>query len=342
MIKPQYHEMYEWNYTDRENDCIIEFHFPGTFNPDCVESKLNNNKTALMVSFAGNPPIVCGALFGTASGIEISLKEQTYSIVITKNQNEKWPILIKMVHPDYQTIDPKSAFICYQELCSLPDDKTSQNLAIQFLEKSANAGYLNALQILGQIYLNTEDHYAEGAVLLKHGADKYKDPICCYHIGLVCVSHIDEIDAGIQYLTRSAEGGYGMANFTLGQIYSPISNIKYEHKDGAKAMQYFKSVPEENITPALLTEMAQFYEQGIGVEKDEKKAEELRGKANEMIQKMLETAKANHQILSADDQQDISEQNTPKTSTSQTIFMVGAISAFVAGFGYMVYRRFTK
>ncbi|EAY09926.1 hypothetical protein TVAG_482000 [Trichomonas vaginalis G3] len=347
MIKTQYKDLYEWKYTDNSNYCTVEFNFPEEFNADCIEYKLNEEKTAIIVTIPQYVPIVCGLLFAKALGIEASINNTTYTFKILKEKNEPWPILIKMIHPEFQMVDPKSAFLIFQQLSSVPDDENSHKLAYQFLENSARVGYLYALQVLGGIYLDTESREKEGMALLKQGADQYNEPLCCFQVGLLYATRYGDVETGIQYLIRSGEGGYGVAYFTLGQIYSPISNFQYDHKDAKKAMEYFNLVQEEHISPALLTEMSQFYEQGLGVEKDLKKAEELRNRANDLLQKIMEDAKSKQQDLSNDQevQQDVQvaqEQPKSEISTAQTIGLVGAVSAFVVGFGYMVYKRLSK
>lgn len=342
MIKNLYKELYEWKFTDAPNECTIQFNFPETLNAECIEHKLNSTNEAIIVTIAQHVPIICGQLFAKAKDMKVNIENHTYTITITKEEAGPWPILIKMIHPDFQMIDPKSAFICFQQLSTVPDNPDTAKLGYQFLENSARAGYILAMQVLGGILLDTENRQKDGMVMLKQGADMYKDPLCCFQVGLLLATQYKDIQSGIEYLERAGNLGYGVAYFTLGQIYSPISPFQFDHKDPVKSMEYFNKVPEDAISPALLSEMAQFYEQGLGVEKDEAKAQELYAKAKEMTEKILADNQIQPQANEPTPQQIPMQPDEEKASTSQTLAFVGLAAAFVAGFGFMAFKRFTR
>ena len=343
MIKKQFSQLYDWEFEDTPSQAIVTIKYPPTFNPSVIQSTLNSDKNSILALIPHTVPFLCGFLYDTASDLQMEIHDSETKLIITKQHEGEWPLLIKSLHRDLITIDPKSAFLCYQQLSSI-DTEQSAKWGYQMLQTSSNAAYLPALQVHSAILMQTEGKEEEAIKLLKIAVELYNDALCAFHLGLLYITFVGDCETSLFYLQKAVDNGYTNAYFTMGQIYSPISRFKYAKKDAKKALECFLSIPENERPPGVLSEMADFYEQGLGCEKDVKKAEELRAKAEAIIEEIKNTQL--QQTINNEEQpvQELIEKEAEnekiKKEKSKGVFLVTAIIA--SAIGYAVYRKISK
>ena len=341
MIQRQYSSFYDWEYSDSPEIATITINFPETFNSSILEFTLNNDKDSILALIPHTVPFLCGCLFEKAAELTTEINECTLKIFIKKEKEGEWPLPIKSLHKELKTIDPKSAFLCYQQLSSIDSEETGK-WAYQMLLASSNAGYLPALQVHSAILMQTEGKEEEAIKYLRIGVELYNDALCAFHLGLLYITFKNDCESALYYLQHAVDNGYTSAYFTMGQVYSPISRYNYEKKDAKKALECFLSIPEEDRPPGVLSELADFYEQGLGCEKDLKKAEELRAKANEMIEEIKRTQL--HQTINNEEQpvdkiiEKEAEDEKEQKKHSRAIFL--ATTAIASAIGFIVYKKF--
>ena len=359
MIEPIYRDIYNWKFEDNEEEAYISFTYPVTFNPECIEIHLSEDKQNILVSPPNKVPILCGKLYKPVIEAKGIYADSKYVVSFTKKERENWPILIGTFHEELGIIDPKSAVFCYETMmvANAGNDPQASTVALSLLQSAANVNYLPALLILGGILLDVKGREQNGFILLKQAADLYNDPQACFQVGLILVIGRVEAENGIGYLKRAASQGYKPANFTLGQIYSPVGPFAYSNKDANKALEYFNQITEEDKIPAVYRELANLYESGNGVPKDTEKAQMYREKA-ELITKQVEEDQKKQQEeamekrkqlfkeedeLTPEDQKVLQDmQNAAENdrlSTGQKLLVFGVTAGIAAAFSYIVYKK---
>ena len=360
MIEPIYKDIYNWKFEDNEEEAYISFTYPVTFNPDCIEIHLSENKQSIIVSPPSKVPILCGKLFKPIIEAKGIYADSKYVISLTKKDREMWPFPIATFHEEVSIIDPKSAVFCYEMMMSsnAAADPQASQIALSLLQSAANVNYLPALLILGGILLDVQGREQNGFILLKQAADLYNDPQACFQVGLILVVGKVEAENGIGYIKRAASQDYKPAYFLLGQIYSPVGPFDYSNKDAEKALEYFNHITEEDKIPAVYRELANLYESGKGVTKDSEKAKMYREKAEtmskqieeEQMKQQKEEMEKRKQLLQEQENQMTQEdqkvlqdmQNYAENdhlSTGQKFLVFGVSLGIAAAFSYLVYKK---
>lgn len=338
MIPPAHQTIYDWEFSENEEEAFVTITFPKIFNPEVIKFELNEEKTAIIITMESPIPIVCGLLWGPVTSAKNVFTSEKYVLSLTKANNETWPMLIKAMHPDNNAMDPKSAFVVFQDLAKVAGNQDISELAYNFIVISAQTGFLPALRTFGVMLLKVKGQEQAGFTALKTAADTYGDAQASYHIGLILASTAEGFTNGISYLKQAAQKGFSPAYLTLGQIYSPFTPFDAP-KEPQLAVQYLtQAVEEDSKLSQVYMELSKFYAAGVGVEKDLNKAQELMQKGE-----LLEE-KENRRRYSTE-QEPIVIEEKPKEGSISTlgkIAIAGAVSAFFAGFCFAIYKKMTR
>ncbi|EAY08560.1 hypothetical protein TVAG_190830 [Trichomonas vaginalis G3] len=341
MITPSHQIIYDWEYQDQQEECFVTIHFPPTFNPQVLKYVLSEDKTNLILSMDSPIPIVCGRLWGEVKEIKDVYTSDKYVLSITKQTPEEWPNIIKAVHPEFESLDPKSAYIQFQELVlEAPKDPQFQHYAIERLVASAQTGFLPALRTYGSMMLTVNGQQQNGFTSLKTAADTYGDPASAYQVGLILASTPEGFTNGISYLKFAGSKGFHAAYLTLGQIYSPFTEFEAQ-KDPALAAQYLQqAIAAGDEMPQAYNELSKLYAAGVGVEKDLKKAQELlaKGEQLEEHQNRRRYSKEHGETAPPPEK----HEDRSYAGIGKIIAIGGGIAAFVAGFSYAIYKKFSR
>ena len=92
----------------------------------------------------------------------------------------------------------------------------------------------------------------------------------------------DQFDLAINLLKEAVDQGFEEARVRLGIALSPFSNIISEKKNPEEAFNYL-SVAAEKGSELAMYHLSKFYANGVCVEKDPKKTQELYDKAKEKL-----------------------------------------------------------
>jgi len=326
------------------DEVLISFQYPVTFNPSCVEYELNERKNSIIVKIPDRVPLVCGLLYDEVSDIKAHYLDGTYVISLKKINQNDWATVVKSVHQNNQAIDPKSAFILYQILASHPNQEEFASIRLSMLFSSSQAGYVPAMQVYGGLLLDTEGKQSDGFSVIKSAADYYEDPVSCFQVGLLYYS-AKKFEAAIDYLQRSGDSGFKPAYFSLGQIFSPESSLKFNNKDASRAMEYFMKVDEAAEIPLVYEEMAKLYATGQGVEKDIEKATQLREKANMMKSQQNTIENPNNSIdpsIGPAPEEPLTIPESKEEGPSMRKWVFAGVLAFAGLIGVAVYKNTKK
>lgn len=336
--------MYDYDYEDKNGVVRISIEIPSTFNVDIIKAELNDEKNSIFVHASDDIcPFLCGRLYGTATALTRKFENGKLIIELTKAEdNEPWNILITSNHTENKMIDPKSAFAIYNlYLLTLSQhtDNSNFQIATQYLQFAASAGYIPALREYGQNLLKAKETFVNGVELLKVCCDKYKDPKSAFCIAIVLAQTPQTAEQGFPYMKFAADAGFPDAIVGLGEYYSPLSSITYEHKDPEKAMHCFEtaiSLDKDNWI--AYHELGKLTFHGIGTKQNTTVGIELQRKAKSL--------NPNVPPIEINDQRVIALKNPePKTNDvpfADRAIIIGATAAVALGFGALIYRAFRR
>ena len=181
--------------------------------------------------------------------------------------------------------------------------RKSYPAAFHWLSKAAEQGHVEATYYLGAMYLRgrgTEVDVGKAKELTRKAAELGCAP-AQHEIGKVLLGEKDRKSEAIEWITRSSDNGYRIAQFDLGTMYLQGDGVKFDPKLGMELLtssaekryasaayklgeifdkgQYgFKKDPEEAIKwykraqkigyVGAELRLAQIYQNGEGVERD--------------------------------------------------------------------------
>lgn len=284
MIPPELQTFFDWQFEQTETTVTVSMNHSATFNTDLIEVKLwqNGDHSYLNVSLPSlelTAPVVGGELFDVVHEERHFDEDNIFKVVLTKIEQTEWPLVIQNSDPQTKKVDPKTAYLIYIIYTDNNTDINQLEMGLNYLAYSADAGYVPSIRALADHYLDMQEQRRNGFDLLRIAANYYHDPLSQFKLGILLCYSDDLKENGIQLLKDSASRGYNEAYLVLGRMYSPLCDTPYEKKDPAQAFKYFEQ--RNNIKPdsRVLHEMAKLYLTGLGVEKDEQKANELQTQA---------------------------------------------------------------
>jgi TPR repeat protein len=185
-----------------------------------------------------------------------------------------WPLLITDFYPGTREADPQSCFLFY----AYAREHRGEAMAVdpaQALTASINAGFCPALRLAFEA-LSANPETAEGGLrLLCTAAETYGDPMATLMLGTFFEEQGLHPQA-FRTFQAAAERGVLPAVAFIGRYFSPLCEQTVGHKSASKARKLFEEVRKrEPSEPFSCHELAMMYYNGVGVEKDVKKAEEL-------------------------------------------------------------------
>lgn len=326
-IQPPEMPIYEWKFEDSNDEAKVTFTIPEGLNVN-IQYKTYSDNQSILVEAQFHIPYLCGTLAGKYESVKDEIKDNLYIIHIQKAVKTEWRRLIIHENKFLFVIDPKSALLLYKDYLMNPSSDYKQ--ASQYLETSASVYFLPAVREYALILIKNKPTMNHALQLLQVGAEKYKDPGCNFHLGIILTSVSNMKHKAFEYLTFAAENGIADAMACLGEFYSPVSNIEYDQKDPEKALYWLNKANETEDNWVACHELAKMHLYGVGTEKNVKLAQDFQTKAKLLNKRcpslIFET------------------ENKPSLdgiSTSQILFGSAAAAA-IAGFGALVYRAFRR
>lgn len=272
---------YNWEFDQTEDDLIITFEFPPTFNTSCVQINLLEDHQTINVYIDGMNPLFWGRLFAKATSFDQKVTESEIVLTIHKEEKGKsWDVPISRFD-DNGMVDAKSGFLLFAILSSNPENEQMMNIASQLLLSSAQVGYVPSIYQLACYCLANEDSAIDGLRLLNKIVERYEDPTSMAHLGSIYLTQKETYDTGVELIKKSAEQGADLGRLNLGILLSPASKVEYANKDAQKAIEMFNQIEHEKFKPMGLYETAKLYYFGKGVEKNEELANQYYSQAKQ-------------------------------------------------------------
>lgn len=326
-ITPSTQDAYNWKFEQKEDEVIVTFPLPKTFNIHSIEAQLIEDNQSIIVKAPNHIPFLAGNLEHEASKYSIDYKDEENEVVlhIIKAVPELWHIIIKSTTLTTFEIDPKSAYLL---AVLLQKEELPEELRVQlfrFLQMSCNAGYVPALIYFGTILLQNPESESAGLSYLQIAAEGYQSAEAYYFLGVYLLDH-QQKEQGYMLLEESLAKGFKGAAYVIGKILSPLSEIDAgKPKDGKAALEMLQQC--EN--PEAKLEMARIYFQGCNeVPKDIEKANEIYKEAKELDPSLPPL-------------EEIEVKQPTSTKKSKALVAIVAVS-IVSLFGFLVYNQIRR
>jgi hypothetical protein len=274
MIPPEFSDLYDWTFQDSPDTATLIITFPPTFVGSSIRHQLSPDHTAIAVEWGNEVPLVKGTLFAPVTSVNASLTENSFSLTLTKATAGDWPLPITNFYPETEEIDPQSGFLVY---CYAKEGTPigAGNPAM-CLGASIDAGFCPALRVAFEAFSVNPQTAAQGFRLLSVAAQTYGDPIAWFMIGQVLEERGGAVEQAFGAFEKAAGGGWMPAAAVIGQYFSPLCERKFPEKDVRMAIKIFEGVRKVDPTePVSAHELAMLYFNGVGVEKDVERANEL-------------------------------------------------------------------
>jgi TPR repeat protein len=279
MIPPEYHALYEWTFEDSPESATITFHFPPTFASSTIHHELTHDSTALIVTFTDPLPLVQGTLHSPVSSVSASHTDDSLTLTLTKVDPAAWLLPITSYYPGTSEADPQSCFLMYEYALAGGVDRA----AVGAFEKAIRAGFCPALRAGFQLLSANPENMEFGFRMLCTAVDTYQDPIATLMLALFFEARGSPQQAFRAFKMAAVRGMVQGLSY-LGQYLSPLCAKSAGGKNVENAIKLFeqarKADPQE---PISCHELAMLYYNGVGVEKDVRRAEELQAIARESL-----------------------------------------------------------
>ena len=307
-----------WDFMQKGETINVGVRCPEDFDPNQIESKLSDDKTSIVVSFPGQPPILAGQLYKPVLSIATKVFKNTFILALFTGSKEIWPSICTAPHKETQQIDPLTAFSIFKVNTSSSDEMIVKG-GMDFLMHSISLGFYPALLAGYDIFHNdpNPENRKKADEYLQLAADKYKSHQAYFQIGLNIVSENGDIEEALKYFQMASEMNNVYAKSFIGFILSPLSEFVYPKKDAKKAAEIFEEVLKTIEDPTTYHEYAKLLFNGIGVELDEKKANEYQEKAKNLVKDVPELIKVDLQSIKTPEVQNAGKANE-KSETSTT------------------------
>ncbi|KAH0793085.1 hypothetical protein GPJ56_002980 [Histomonas meleagridis] len=360
MISPDFYKIYMWEFNDDEEEVEIKISFPKTFNSKSIIYQLTPEKNAVNITIKGEiVPLVRSLLFGTISEVNVTRSDTQFTLCLTKEKPGAWELPFTDVHPSFGDADPQTCFILFHFLIT----KGDQDRAIDFLNKSANFGYLPAIETIienTKQFLSNEDLPQNDRIqifstitnLYDVGVNKYHDPKFALKSGMFLLQNGVESASVLEIFQIACNAGVSEGFTFQGIAVSPLSQYGFEVKDAKLAVKLFsKALDFDKDEPLANHFLAMHLYNGIGVEKDVKRAKALQENAVKKIP-TLEPLKTvtiegekeehyEHNEIALKDNSERDNDNVKKESKGTKIGLIigGAIVAVAAGVSIYNFMR---
>lgn len=269
-IEANFQIIYQWNIVQEDQSDIIKviIDFPESFKPDSITYELLEQNTIFRAFFNPELPIIEGLLYSPVKSFDTHIEKNQIIITFVKNDDTKWPTLMRDKNPITNKIDPNSAFAIFKDQVEISEDTEKLE---SFFSHSMACGYLPALMYALDMMEDDptlKDSYLQ---ILDLAAHKYQHPVALFKYATYLVDN-GQKEEGFKYLSLAAQKGVGIAISLMGQMISPLSGIEFSEKDPVSALQLFEKVIGIKDEPIALYEAAKLYKAGVGCEKDIEKA----------------------------------------------------------------------
>jgi hypothetical protein len=270
MIAPTLSSLYQWTLTQDSAELQVSIPLPFIpFDTELLQVSLSRDRNAILAEIPGELPIVSGTLFGGVSSFSLEAAADRVTVRLVKALRCDWPLLISGADAAMGELDPKSAFELFL---------ASQERA--FFDRALSVGYAPALILAFEWSLaGGADARERGMALLCLAANRYEDPHALLALGdQLCLGERTR-DQCFDVYQRAVAAGTIRGLARIGRLISPLSDVPYAHKNAARAVQLFEQVIERMEDPVALAELARLVFNGIGIDRDVRRAEELHARA---------------------------------------------------------------
>ena len=283
MINPKYQFMYIWDFMQRNTMINVGIRGPDDFDASQIKAELSEDKSSIRVFIPEEPPLIAGKLFKPATGIATKAQKNTFILAISTNSDEPWPSICIGPHIETKQIDPLTAFSIFKVNSEAKDPKIVK-IGMEFLMHAISLGFFPALLAGYDIYHNgTAENQKNAEEYLKIAAEKYNSHQAHFQIGLNIIDKNGSIEEALKHFEVSAKQGNIYAKSFVGFILSPLSDFVYANKDPKRASLLFEEVLSKDNDPTTMHEYAKLLYEGVGIEKNEKRALELQAKAKKLV-----------------------------------------------------------
>ncbi|EAY01877.1 hypothetical protein TVAG_090120 [Trichomonas vaginalis G3] len=277
-ILPKYQKYYQYLSLRPENGLqhIVTIDTPPDIRASDIQIDFNREAQTINVHYLDLVPFLCGQMKGNVTGYSTLIYPSENQLIINFTLTERLEITDLFIcdyHPLLRICDPYSLL----KLFLHKGRETVTRNDIAKLDLAAKMGFLPAIQelyinfIYSKFPIKLADEYALEL------AEGYKPSQLHFYIACAHFHEKTEEDYHIayQHFLKSEEYG-GFAKDFLGLYYSPISYIPFPNKDGKIAAECFEKTLEKDPKNVIsLHNLSLLLYQGIGVEKDVKRAQEL-------------------------------------------------------------------
>jgi hypothetical protein len=224
-------------------------------------------------------PLVKGTLAGAVSSVSASHTDASLTLTLAKAVPGAWPLLITAFYPGAGDADPKSCFLLYEYARAHRGDPLAVDPVVA-LSASINAGFCPALRVGFQGLSQNPGSEQMALQWLRIAADAYEDPEATLMLAVVFEQR-GLLREAFRTFQAAAERGMLQAVSFLGRYFSPLCEETVGVKSAERALALFQQVRELDASePISCHELAMLYYNGVGVERDEKRAEELQAIAH--------------------------------------------------------------
>lgn len=296
MINPKYQFMYIWDFMQRKTMINVGIRCPEDFDASQIKAELSEDKSSIRVFIPQEPPLIAGKLYKQATGIATKAQKNTFILAISTNSEEQWPTICIGPHVETQQIDPLTAFSIYKINSQAKDPKIIK-IGMDFLMHAISLGFFPALLSGYDIFHNGDAESQKNAdEYLRIAAEKYNSHQAHFQIGLNIIDKNGSIEEALMHFENAAKQGNIYAKSFVGFILSPASDFAYQKKDPKRASLLFEEVLNKEDDPTTMHEYAKLLYEGIGIEKNEKRALELQAKATKLVPGVPDLKKAEKKI----------------------------------------------
>ena len=240
MINPSEIFLYDYTLLDGEDFIDVRLKVSPFYNCNSIKIEIKEDKKTIRIKSENSQiPFVCGTMFGEIESYSQSFEEGLVFHLIKKEKGF-WPLFI--VTNDTQTleIDPKSAYILYDQFQKSENkDLQDQGVVMQYLAFSARAGFVPSMRLYGKMLAMKANTLSEGINMLELGYQLYQDAECEFNLALVLTQLPGKKKRALDLMKEAANAGLPDAMVACGEFYSPLSNLIYDNKDVDQAIKWF-------------------------------------------------------------------------------------------------------
>ena len=338
MINPEEIFLYDYTLLDGEDFIDVKLRVPPFFDVNSIKIEIKEDKKSIRIKSEERVSFVCGTMYGEIESHTESFENGLLTFHLIKKEKGLWPIFI--VTNDTQTleIDPKSAFILFNQFQKSPNKEgEDQQVIMQYLAYSARVGFIPSVRIYGKSLAMRSETLSEGIMMLTLGMQMYHDAECQYILAHVYSQIPSKKGKALELMEGAANAGMVDAMVACGEFYSPLSNLTYDKKDVNKAIEWFNKGLEHENNWVALYELAKLHFYGVGFPQDHKLGRELYKKA-----KIIHPTCPPLEVDENGNEINTEEAENKQPVTKKNLIILGLTSAVVLGFTGLVYKTIKK